>query len=121
MTFVDNAVDLMTGQIRLKSTFANRDEVLWPGQFVDVTLTLGEQQGAIVAPAESVQRGQTGEFVFVVKADHTVELRPVTVSRADQHEAVIEKGLSAGETVVTDGQMRLQQGTKIQIKGGAGS
>ena len=121
LTFIDNAVDLQTGQIRLKSTFANRDEVLWPGQFVDVTLTLGEQQGAIVAPAESVQRGQTGEFVFVVKADHTVELRPVTVSRADQHEAVIEKGLSAGETVVTDGQMRLQQGTKIQIKGGAGS
>jgi multidrug efflux system membrane fusion protein len=121
LTFVDNAVDQQTGQIRLKATFENRDESLWPGQFVDVTLTLGEQQGALVTPAEAVQRGQNGEFVFVVKDDHTVESRPVTVSRADQREAVIEKGLSAGETVVTEGQLRLQQGTKVQIKGEAGS
>jgi multidrug efflux system membrane fusion protein len=121
LTFVDNTVDLQTGQIRLKATFANRDESLWPGQFVDVTLTLGEQQGALVAPAEAVQHGQNGEYVFVVKADHTVESRPVTVSRSDQHEAVIEKGLQAGETVVTDGQLRLQQGSKVQIKGEAGS
>lgn len=121
LTFVDNAVDLATGQIRLKATFDNRDEALWPGQFVDVTLTLGEQQGAVVAPAEAVQRGQGGEFVFVVKGDHTVESRPVTVSRQDQHEAVIEKGLSAGETVVTDGQLRLQQGSKVQVKGETGS
>jgi multidrug efflux system membrane fusion protein len=121
LTFVDNAVDQQTGQIRLKATFENRDESLWPGQFVDVTLTLGEQQGALVTPAEAVQRGQNGEFVFVVKDDHTVESRPVTVSRADQREAVIEKGLEAGETVVTEGQLRLQQGTKVQIKGEAGS
>ncbi len=121
LTFVDNSVDPQTGQIRLKATFDNKDESLWPGAFVDVTLTLGEQQGALVAPAEAVQRGQSGEYVFVVKGDHTVESRPVTVSRADQHEAVIEKGLQAGETVVTDGQLRLQQGTKVQIKGEAGS
>jgi len=121
LTFVDNAVDMQTGQIRLKATFANLDETLWPGQFVDVTLTLGEQQGAVVAPAEAVQRGQNGEYVFVVKGDHTVESRPVTVSRSDQREAVIEKGLQAGETVVTDGQLRLQQGSKVQIKGEAGS
>ena len=121
LTFVDNTVDLTTGQIRLKATFANRDETLWPGQFVDVDLTLGEQQGALVAPAEAVQRGQQGEYVFVVKSDKTVESRPVTVSRSDGHESVIEKGLQAGETVVTDGQLRLQQGTKVQIKGEAGS
>jgi multidrug efflux system membrane fusion protein len=121
LSFVDNAVDMQTGQIRLKATFANLDETLWPGQFVDVTLTLGEQQGAVVAPAEAVQRGQNGEYVFVVKGDHTVESRAVTVSRSDQHEAVIEKGLQAGETVVTDGQLRLQQGSKVQIKGEAGS
>ena len=121
LTFVDNTVDTTTGTIRLKATFANKDEALWPGAFVDVTLILGEQQGAVVAPAEAVQRGQNGEYVFVVKSDHTVESRPVTVSRADQREAVIEKGLSAGETVVTDGQLRLQQGTKVEIKGEAGS
>lgn len=121
LTFVDNAVDMTTGQIRLKATFPNRDETLWPGQFVDVDLTLGEQQGALVAPAEAVQRGQQGEYVFVVKGDNTVESRPVTVSRSDAHEAVIEKGLQAGETVVTDGQLRLQQGTKVQVKGEAGS
>jgi len=121
LTFVDNTVDAQTGQIRLKATFANRDEALWPGQYLDVTLTLGEQQGAIVAPAEAVQRGQNGEFVFVVKSDHTVESRPIKVSRSDQHEAVIEKGLQPGEIVVTDGQLRLQPGTKVQIKGEAGS
>ena len=121
LSFVDNAVDPQTGQIRLKATFTNRDEALWPGQFVDVTLTLGEQQGAVVAPAEAVQRGQNGAYVFVVKGDQTVESRPVTVSRSDQREAVIEKGLQAGETVVTDGQLRLQQGSKVQIKGEAGS
>lgn len=121
LTFVDNAVDPQTGQIRLKATFENGDESLWPGQFCDVTLTLGEQQDAVVAPAEAVQRGQSGQFVFVVKNDHTVESRPVTVSRDDGHDAVIEKGLQAGETVVTDGQLRLQQGTKVQIKGEAGS
>jgi multidrug efflux system membrane fusion protein len=121
LTFVDNAVDLQTGTIRLKATFTNKDEVLWPGQFVDVQLTLGEQQGAVVAPAEAVQRGQNGEYVFVVKSDQTVESRAVTVSRSDPHEAVIEKGLQPGETVVTDGQLRLQQGMKVQIKGEAGS
>lgn len=121
LTFVDNTVDSQTGTIRLKATFANKDQALWPGQFVDVLLTLGEQQGAVVAPAEAVQRGQQGEYVFVVKNDSTVESRPVTVSRSDPREAVIEKGLEPGETVVTDGQLRLQQGTKVQIKGEAGS
>lgn len=121
LTFVDNAVDQTTGQIRLKATFANEDEALWPGQFVDVQLTLAEQQGAVVAPVEAVQRGQNGEYVFVVKQDGTVESRDVTVSRADQHDAIIEKGLSPGETVVTDGQLRLQQGVKVTIKGEAGS
>ena len=121
LTFVDNAVDPLTGTIRLKGTFANQDQALWPGQFVDVQLTLGEQQGAVVAPAEAVQRGQNGEYVFVVKSDNTVESRPVVVSRSDPREAVIEKGLQPGETVVTDGQLRLQQGSKVQIKGEAGS
>jgi len=121
LTFVDNAVDTTTGTIRLKATFTNKDEALWPGQYVDVVLTLGEREDAIVAPAEAVQRGQNGDFVFVVKADHTVESRPVKVSRSDARDAVIDKGLSEGETVVTDGQLRLQQGSKVQIKGEAGS
>jgi len=121
LTFIDNAVDPTTGTIRLKGTFENKDEALWPGQYVDVTLTLGEREDAIVAPTEAVQRGQNGDYVFVVKQDGTVESRPVTVSRSDARDAVIDKGLSAGETVVTDGQLRLQQGSKVQIKGAAGS
>jgi membrane fusion protein, multidrug efflux system len=121
LTFVDNTVDPTTGTIRLKGTFTNKDEALWPGQYVDVVLTLGEREDAIVAPAEAVQRGQNGDYVFVVKQDHTVESRAVTVSHTDAKEAVIDKGLSAGETVVTDGQLRLQQGSKVQIKGETGS
>jgi multidrug efflux system membrane fusion protein len=121
LTFVDNAVDPETGQIRLKATFPNQDRSQWPGQFVNVLLTLGEQQDAVVAPAAAVQRGQNGDYVFVVRHDGTIESRPVTVSRADQHEVVIESGLQPGETVVTDGQLRLQQGTKVQVRGEAGS
>jgi len=116
LTFVDNAVDSNTGTIRLKGTFANQDRRLWPGQFVNVTLTLASQPGAVVAPAEAVQTGQNGTFVFVVKPDMTVESRPVTVGRTVGQEAVILKGLQPGEKVVTDGQIRLMSGSTVQIK-----
>ena len=116
LTFVDNSVDPTTGTIRLKATFANKDEALWPGQYVDVVLTLGEREDAIVAPAEAVQRGQNGDFVFVVKADQTVESRPVTLSRTQGPLAIVAKGLEEGERVVTDGQLRLAPGTKVQVR-----
>ena len=120
LTFVDNAVDTATSTILLKATFANQDERLWPGQFVDIVVTLGEETGRIVAPAPAVQTSQQGQYVFVVKDDQTVELRPVKVDRMDEAEAVIEKGLTGGETVVTDGQLRLVPGAKVEIKSGLG-
>jgi multidrug efflux system membrane fusion protein len=116
LTFIDNAVDQATGAIQLKATFPNQDRALWPGQFVDVVLTLTTQVGAIVAPARSVQVGQNGQFVYVVKQDNTVESRPVVLGNSSDTEAVIEKGLEAGETVVTDGQLRLFPGARVEIK-----
>ena len=120
LTFVDNVVDTATSTILLKATFANRDDRLWPGQFVDIVVTLGEEPNRIVAPAPAVQTSQQGQYVFVVKDDQTVELRPVKVDRMDEAEAVIDTGVSAGETVVTDGQIRLVPGARVEIKSGVG-
>jgi multidrug efflux system membrane fusion protein len=121
LTFVDNAVDSTTGTIHLKGTFDNRDKRLWPGQFVDVILTLAIEQGAIVVPSESVQTGQGGQFVYVVRSDYTVESRPVVINRNLGNETVVEKGLQAGEKVVTNGQLRLVPGTKVEVKDGGGA
>jgi len=116
LTFVDNAVDTATSTILLKATFANREERMWPGQFVDVTAILGEEPDRVVCPAAAVQTGQQGQHVFVVTADKSVEMRPVQVDRMDERDAVIDSGLSAGETVVTDGQLRLVPGSVVEIK-----
>ncbi len=116
VTFMDNAVDRGTGTIRLKGTFANRGKRLWPGQFVNVVLTLATQPHAIVIPSQAIQTGQSGQYVFVVKTDLTAEPRPVTVGRTVGSETVIEKGLQAGEKVVTDGQLRLVPGAKVEVK-----
>ncbi len=121
LAFIDNNVDLTTGTIKLKGTFQNADRRLWPGQFVNVMLTLTEQPNAIVVPAQAVQTGQDGQYVFVVKTDNTVESRPVIVARSTDTQSVVEKGLQAGERVVTDGQLRLVSGTRIEIKPGAHS
>ena len=116
LTFVDNTVDVTTGTIKLKATFANKNKRLWPGQFVDAVVTLTTQPNAIVVPSQSIQTGQKGQYVFVIKDDLTVEDRPVTAGRTLNSETVIDKGLQAGEKVVTDGQLRLVPGAKIQIK-----
>jgi len=116
LTFVDNAVDTSTSTVLLKATFANEDERLWPGQFVEVTVILGEEPDRIVCPAPAVQTGQEGQYVFVVTQDRTVELRPVKVNRMDEQDAVIDDGLAPGETVVTDGQLRLVPGATIEVK-----
>jgi multidrug efflux system membrane fusion protein len=116
LTFMDNAVDLTTGTIKLKGTFTNNDHKLWPGQFADVTLVLATEPNSIVVPSQAVQTGQKGQFVFVLKADNTVDLRPVTVKRTVGNESVIESGLQAGEKVVTDGQLRLKPDSKVEVK-----
>ena len=115
LTFVDNTVDRATGTITLKATFSNADRVLWPGEFVNAVLTLATEANAIVAPTGAVQNGQQGTYAFVVKSDATVESRPVTVARNAADGVVIAKGLAAGETVVTDGQLRLSPGAKIEV------
>jgi multidrug efflux system membrane fusion protein len=122
VTFTDNTVDSATGTIRLKATFANAEKRLWPGQFVNVALTLATEADAIVVPAQAVQTGQQGTYVFVVKADSTVETRPVGVARTQGSETVITKGLEKGESVVIDGQARLVPGAKVEVKraGGGG-
>jgi len=116
LTFVDNAVDQTTGTILLKATFPNEDDALWPGQFVNVTLTLSELTNAVVVPSQAVQIGQNGQFVYVVNADQTVENRPVKTGIPFGNEMVVQSGLKAGETVVTDGQLRLAPKMKITIK-----
>jgi multidrug efflux system membrane fusion protein len=123
LTFVDNSVDVTTGTIKLKGTFPNADHQLWPGQFVRVTLRLTTQQNAVVVPNEAIQTGQTGAFVYVVKQDKTVESRPVVTGSRVEQDMVVSEGLAVGETVVTEGQLRLAPGSKVVVrdaKGGGG-
>ena len=113
LVFVDNAVDATTGTIKLRARFANQDNALWPGQFVTVSLKLYDQKGAIVVPAQAVQTGPDGQYVFVVKPDMTTEVRKVTVERAEGDNAIIARGLQTGEQIVTRGQLRLAPGVKV--------
>jgi multidrug efflux system membrane fusion protein len=116
LEFVDNAVDRSTGTIKLKASFANTERRLWPGQFINVALTLTTQADAVVIPSEAVQVGQEGQHVFVVKADKTVEVRPVVIGTTSEGEAVIAKGLVPGEQIVREGQFLLGPGSRIEIK-----
>jgi len=116
VTFIDNAIDIATGTIALKATFPNDDERLWPGQFVNVQMTVRVEPDAIVAPAAAVQNGQNGSYVFVVKPDNTAEVRPVVISRTIDNETVFAKGLAEGDRVVIDGQLRLTNGTRVDIR-----
>lgn len=116
LTFVDNTVDQATGTIKLRGTFGNSDRRLWPGQFVNVTATLTVQRGAVLVPSQAVQAGQAGTYVFVVQPDMTAETRFVKVGRVVGGETVIADGLHAGEKVVTDGQLGLVNGAKVQVK-----
>jgi membrane fusion protein, multidrug efflux system len=121
VTFIDNAVDQTTGTIRLKATFANADRRLWPGQFVNVALTLTVEPDALVIPVQALQTGQQGPYVFVVKNDQTVDTRRVQVKRTQGSETILAGGVQAGESVVTDGQPRLVQGAKVEVRtAGAG-
>jgi multidrug efflux system membrane fusion protein len=116
ISFVDNTVDPTTGTIRIKGTFENATRNLWPGQYVNVVVTLTTDPTAIVVPSTAVQVGQQGTYVFSVKADKSVELRPVQIARTNGTDTVLQSGVKAGETVVTDGQLRLVPGSTISVK-----
>jgi multidrug efflux system membrane fusion protein len=118
LAFVDNAVDRTTGTIKLKAEFKNSERRLWPGQFINVALTLSTQSDAVVVPAEAVQVGPEGQHVFVVKPDNSVEVRPVVVARTDEGQAVIAQGLQAGEQIVREGQFLLGAGSRIEVRDG---
>ncbi len=118
LSFLDNKVNSQTGTVLLKGSFPNTGRHLWPGQFVTATLTLAIRQDAVVIPSMAVQVGQDGRFVYVVKADMTVESRKVTPGMVVGDAVVIDQGLAAGETVVTEGQLRLVPGTKVQVPEG---
>ena len=118
VTFIDNGVDPTTGTIRLKGTFANTHQTLWPGQFVQVNLELTTKNNALVVPAKAVQDSQDGQFVYVVSPDRTAAIRKVQVERQQGEEVVIAQGLSAGEEVVTDGQLRLTPGAHVRTDQG---
>jgi membrane fusion protein, multidrug efflux system len=115
LEFVDNSVNSATGTILLKAVFNNPDQALWPGQFVQVTLELTSQAGAVVIPSQAVQSGQQGQYVFVMKPDNSVELRSVRIERTVAGQAVVAKGLQTGDAVVTDGQLRLFPGAIVKI------
>lgn len=112
---IDNTVDSATGTIKLKATFDNRDALLWPGQFVNVVLTLDTIRDATVIPSEAVQAGQQGQFVYVVKDNGTAESRVITVGRTFEGKVIVEKGVGPGDTVVTDGQLRLYPGAQVRV------
>lgn len=116
ITFLDNSVDQTTGTIKLKAAFDNSRKQLWPGQFVNLSITLAVRKNAVVVPSQAVQTGQKGQFVFVVKPDATAEIRPVVAGSGSNGLTVIENGIRPGEQVVIDGQMRVVPGGKVEIK-----
>jgi multidrug efflux system membrane fusion protein len=116
LKLINNQVDQATGTVLLRAEFPNRDEWLWPGQFVDAALTLQVETNVVVVPAEAIQFSQQGRYLVVVKPDQTVEFRPVEIGDSLSGEAVVKKGVQPGELVVTSGQLRLQPGSKVQVK-----
>jgi membrane fusion protein, multidrug efflux system len=120
VTFIDNAVDPTTGTIKFKATFPNTSRTLWPGLFVQVSLQLTTDPNAIVVPATAVQSSQQGQYVYVIKADRTAELRNVQIDRQQGEETIISQGLSAGEEVVTDGHLRLTPGARVTVPDDSG-
>jgi len=116
LDFISNEVDKTTGTIQLKGKFANTDRRLWPGQFVNVSLTIAVRSDAVLVPTQAIQTGQEGRYVFVVKPDLTAEMRPVTAGLSLGGDTVIEQGVQAGEHVVTDGQLGLVPGSRVEVK-----
>ncbi len=113
LELVDNQIDQTTGTIKLKAVMPNAERRLWPGGFVNVRMLLTVRQGGLVIPSPAVQRGPKGSYAFVVKADHTVEMRPIKIATVEADRALIDQGLEEGETVVTDGVAKLQNGSRV--------
>jgi multidrug efflux system membrane fusion protein len=120
LTFIDNSVDVSTGRIKLKATFQNTDNSLWPGQFAQTTLTVSTLTNAVIVPSQAIQSSQSGDFVFVVKLDATIQKRPIVSGLSRGGTTVITSGVTAGETVVTDGQLRLVEGARVSVQKGSG-
>ena len=120
LIFVDNAVDPTTGTIRLRARFPNKENILWPGQFVGVSVRLFEQPDAIVIPSQAVQTGPEGQYVYVIGKDMVADVRKIQVQRTEGERAIIASGLSKGEQIVTRGQLRLGPKTRVQIIRSAG-
>jgi len=116
LAFIDNTVDTTTGTIKLRGEFPNDDRGLWPGQFVEVALTVAQQPNVVVVPASAIQVGQQGSYVYVVKQDGTAEMRPVSVGRTENGSVIVASGLSGGDTVIVDGQLRVVNGAKVAPK-----
>lgn len=116
LTFINNTIDTQTGTIVLKATYQNKDDMLWPGQYVNVTLTLTNMPNAVVVPTQAIQVSQEGQFVFVVQKNNIVEARPIVSNYSYHNESIVEKGVSPGEIVVTDGQLQLVDGSKVEFK-----
>jgi len=120
LTFIDNNVDSTTGTIKLKGTFENANRKLWPGEYANVTLKLSMQSNALVIPNQAMQTGQDGTYVYVVDAERKADVRPITVGLRGEADLVVDKGLSEGETVVTQGQLRLAPGMRVSVPGEGG-
>lgn len=116
LAFIDNSVDVSTGTIKLRGIFENREKELWPGQFVDAWVSLRDDDKALVVPTQALQTGPKGQYVYVVKADSSAELRSVEVARTEGEETVLTSGVNAGETVVVDGASRILPGTRVSTK-----
>jgi membrane fusion protein, multidrug efflux system len=115
LDLVDNTVDQTTGTVKLKAEFPNKDKALWPGEFVNAHLVLKAVHNGITVPSVAIQSGPSGSYAYVVKDDSTVERRPITVVQTENNSSLVGSGLQAGERVVTAGQFKLDQGTKVQI------
>jgi multidrug efflux system membrane fusion protein len=118
LSFVDNAVDAKTGTIELKGIFSNEDGKLWPGQFVETTLVLDERPNTVLVPSQAIQTGPDGSYVFVIDKQMKAQARPVVIGENYDAETIVERGITPGETVVTDGQLRLVPGSTVTIKRG---
>ncbi len=116
LTFIDNTVDPTTGTILLKASFSNAQSVLWPGQYVNASVTVSNRPKAVVVPAQAVQNSQSGQYVYVVRSNKSVEMRPVAVAQQVEQVAIVDHGIAAGEMVVTDGQMNLTPKSKVNVK-----
>jgi len=113
---IDNQVDVTTGTVKLKAVFPNEDNLLFPNEFVSAQLLIDTQRNVLLVSTAAIQQGPDSKFAFVVKSDQTVEMRPLTVGATNKDQTIVEKGLSPGEIVVTDGTLNLQEGSKIQIR-----